>query len=513
MRQPFLRSAAEHQGPRPLLRAMGLAMAAGAASVFAFAPFGNWWLAIASIGFLFYQVGLVPAPRRAAWIGWAFGLGWSVAGMHWLHVAMHRFGNLPWLLAAVAVVLLGCYMGLFFSAAMAAASWLRQRFAIGIAWFFLAVLPACWSLGEWVRGWLFTGIPWVSSGYVHTTSPLASLAPVFGVYGLGWATALCGGALVMLIQRQRWAGIGALAAVAAAAVGFGQIAWTSPSGNAISVRLNQGNIAQSEKFDAARIDSALLLYRDLLTRQPADLVAAPETAIVLFPQQLPPGYLDSLAAYARDSRSALLFGIPLADSPSRYANSVLGFAPEGGSYRYDKRHLVPFGEFIPPGFRWFTELMRIPLGDFTPGGPVQPAMAVRDQRVLPNICYEDLFGEEIAANLRASAAPATILLNVSNMAWYGESVAIPQHLQLSQMRALETGRPVLRATNNGATAIIDADGQVRQMLPFYQRGTLSGTVQGRQGLTPYVRVGNAGVLLLCLLAVGAAVLIGRQRRA
>jgi apolipoprotein N-acyltransferase len=281
------------------------------------------------------------------------------------------------------------------------------------------------------------------------------------------------------------------------------VEWTHPVGQPISVRLLQGNIRQDEKFSAEHLSDILARYRDMLTSAPADLIAAPETAVPVFPQQLPPGYLATFKEYAARTGSAYLFGIPLADSPTAYANSVAGIGPQGQSYRYDKHHLVPFGEFIPTGFRWFTDLMSIPLGDFTRGAAVQAPFAVKDQLVLPNVCYEDVFGEEIAQQLRDAPRPATLLLNVSNLAWYGESVAIPQHLQISRMRSLETGRPMLRATNNGATAIIDGRGQVQQVIPYYRQDTLVGKVQGMAGSTPYIRFGN-----LTFLALGALMLLG-----
>jgi apolipoprotein N-acyltransferase len=228
------------------------------------------------------------------------------------------------------------------------------------------------------------------------------------------------------------------------------------------------------------------------------------------PENLPPDYLSSLEQYATATGSYLLYGIPISDGPEQYANSIKGYSPAGQAYRFDKQHLVPFGEFVPAGFRWFVNMMQIPLGDMTRGAEVQQPFAVKDQLVLPNICYEDVFGEEIALQLRSSARPATILLNVSNLAWFGESVAIPQHLQISQMRAIETGRPMLRATNSGATAYIDGRGNVVSALPNYTRGTLAVTVQGMGGMTPFIRFGNYSMLLLAALAVLGAWLSGRK---
>jgi apolipoprotein N-acyltransferase len=501
------------RGTRPTPRALVLAALAGAASLLSFEPFGWWPLQFLVLGYLFYQVGVGSSVRRATLLGWAFGFGWSVAGMHWLYIALNRFGGLPAILSAIAICLLGLYMGLFGAFATGLASWLRRRWSLPVAGFLLLVLPVTWGLSEWMRGWVFTGFPWAASGYAHNAAPLAGFAPLVGVYGVGMLAALCAGCLAMLTQRARLPAVGLLAAILLAGFGLKAVDWTEPAGKPIKVRLLQGDIAQDQKFNGAYLASILARYQTLITAEPADLIATPETAIPVFPQQLPPAYLDQLAQYAARTGSHLMLGIPLADSATRYANSVAGIGPQGQAYRYDKNHLVPFGEFIPYGFRWFTEMMQIPLGDFTRGGALQAPFAVKDQLVLPNVCYEDAFGEEIAGQLRNAPRPATLLLNVSNLAWYGDSYAIPQHLQISRMRSLETGRPMLRATNNGATAVIGPKGETLAELPAYRQGVLSATVQGMTGSTPYIRFGNLLFLLLSALALGGAWFTGRKYRA
>ena len=238
----------------------------------------------------------------------------------------------------------------------------------------------------------------------------------------------------------------------------------------------------------------------------------------LLSTQLPAGYIEQLAHFAWDSNSTLVVGVPWTTGPGIYLNSVIGFSfGQSTLYRYDKHHLVPFGEFIPAGARWFVDLMKMPLGDFGRGALYQPPIDVREQWVLPNICYEDLFGEEIAAQIaaaidRGSPVPS-ILLNVSNIAWFGDTIALPQHLQISQMRALETGRPMLRATNTGATAVIDGRGQITAQLPAFTRGTLETSVQGMQGTTPYIWLGNTLPigLALALLALPGLKRFGRSK--
>jgi apolipoprotein N-acyltransferase len=487
---------------------MIIAALAGAASVFSFAPFGWWPLQLLCLAVLFYQVLRASSVRASALIGWAFGFAWCLAGVHWLYVALNRFGGLAAPLAAVSIALLALFMGSYAAMAMGGAAWLRKRFAMSLPAANLLLLPAVWTLSEWLRGWLFTGFSWASAGYAHNVSPLSGYAPLLGVYGIGWLVALSAGALLLLMHRSRPMALATLALVWLGGFGLQFIEWTHAEGKPLSVRLVQGNIALQAKFDPNHMQSTLRQYQQAVMAAPADLIATPETAVPLFPYQLPAGYLDSFGQYARKTGSAIVLGIPLMDSPSQYSNSVIGLAPTLASkpYRYDKHHLVPFGEFIPPGFRWFTNLMQIPLGDQTRGAVLQPSFRVKDQRVLPNICYENLFGEEIAKQLAGDPAPATILLNVSELAWYGESLAIPQHLQISQMRTLETGRPMLSATNSGATVMIDSRGIVRASLPYYQPGVLNATVQGMAGSTPYILLQNRLILALAVLALIAACL-------
>jgi len=500
------------KGTRPSMKALVAMALAGATSLLSFEPFGWWPVQFLSLAWFFYHVGMGTSSRRGIWLGWAFGFGWSVAGMHWLYIAITRFGGLPAVLGAIAIALLGLYMGLFGAFAGGVASWLRRKWSLPVAAFVLLVLPAVWGVSEWMRGWVFTGFPWAAAGYAHNVSPLSGYAPIVGVYGLGVLAALCSGCIVMLTQRARWPALSLFAAVMMGGFTLTFVDWTHEVGQPLTVRLLQGDVRQDQKFDSAYLVEIIGRYQGMITAAPADLIATPETAIPVSPQYLPPDYLAGLQGFAAQTRSHLMLGIPMMDSPTKYGNSVIAFGPGSQPYRYDKHHLVPFGEFIPPGFRWFTDLMRIPLGDQTRGPALQAAFPIKDQLVLPNICYEDAFGEEIAAQLRNAPRPATLLLNVSNLAWYGESVAIPQHLQISQMRAIETGRPMLRSTNNGATAVIDGRGKVTHSLPFYGRGVLEATVRGTEGLTPYVRFGNYAFLLLGGLMLLGAWFAGRRYR-
>jgi apolipoprotein N-acyltransferase len=495
---------------------MPACLAAGGFSVLAFAPFGYWPVQIAALALLFWLSMRQTRIRDSALLACAYGTGWFGAAIWWLYVSMHDYGGLPGWMAALAVVLLAVFLSGFPALALTVEAWFRLRRNIRRETSLLLVLPALWMLSEWLRGWVLTGFPWAATGYAHTDSPLAGYAPLLGVYGLGWLAALFASVLLALQNRR----LLVLPAALVLAVGMllNQVDWTHPHGKPISVRLLQGNVPQEMKFDPNKSRESVDLYRDMITASPADLVATPETALPVLLQRLPEDFVQSMVGYTSASGSAVLFGIPAADSAQHYANSVIGLgpnAPPGSAYRYDKHHLVPFGEFVPPGARWFIDMMHIPLGDFSSGGMAQPPFAVRDQQVMPNICYEDLFGEEIAATIRiallAGRPQPTILLNVSNIAWFGDTIALPQHLQISRMRALEVRRPMLRATNTGVTAVISPHGKVLDQLKPYTRGMLSATVQGQSGWTPYSLYGNwLVVVLAAALLAGAMLRSGRR---
>ena len=314
-----------------------------------------------------------------------------------------------------------------------------------------------------------------------------------------------------------------LAAVIAALMAWAPGDFTQ-AGSPLKVALLQGNIAQDEKFQAGTgVVDSLRWYGEQLNAATASLVVAPETAIPLLPQQLPEGYWTALQQRFTTGTQAVLLGIPLGDTTKGYTNSVIGFKPGAATatgdeavtaYRYDKHHLVPFGEFIPPLFRWFTEMMNIPLGDFNRGAIGQASFDWQGQRLAPNVCYEDLFGETLGARFIDPVLAPTIFVNLSNIGWFGNTLAIDQHLNISRMRALEFGRPFIRATNTGDTAIIDYTGRVTQSLPRYTRAVLLGEVQGRNGITPYAWwVSRFGLWPLWLLASAiVAIALARRRR-
>jgi apolipoprotein N-acyltransferase len=304
------------------------------------------------------------------------------------------------------------------------------------------------------------------------------------------------------------AGVLAVAAVA----GPGE--FSRPAGR-LPVTLVQTNVPQDQKFAADHLPAALGWLADALLAAPDGLVVAPETALPLLPGQLDQfdaAYWSRLQAHFAAPGRALLLGAPLGDPDVGYTNSVRGLSAHA-DYRYDKHHLVPFGEFVPRGFRWFTEMMNIPLGDFARGPTDPPSFPFGGQRIAPNICYEDLFGEELGRRFAEPATAPTIFANVSNIGWFGDTIAVDQHLHISRMRALEFQRPMLRATNTGATAVIDHRGRVTHALEPFTRGVLAAEVQGREGLTPYARwVARYGLWPLWAAVAAALVATAFARR-
>ena len=476
-----------------------------------------WWLQLLSLALLAGLLQRSATWRGAAVLGWTFATAWLTATFWWLFISMHVYGGLASPLAALAVLLLAGFLSLYYAAAaglyrLAAA----ERPGRGAALF-----AGLWLGAELLRGTLFTGFPWGAGGYAHTDGPLAALAPWVGVYGIGAVAAWLAVLLSLLVRHpargswRYWVVVAASAGLLAACNAHTRLTSLSSPGPRLKVGLLQGNIPQDEKFEGGTgIPLALDWYGRMLRDTDAQLVVAPETAIPLLPPQLPEGYLEALRDTFTKGSRAMLVGIPLGSYEAGYTNSVMGFRPGDAGYRYHKHHLVPFGEFIPPLFKWFTRMMNIPLGDFNRGDVGQPSFAWQGQRLAPNICYEDLFGEELGARFADPAQAPTIFVNLSNIAWFGDTVAIDQHLQISRMRALEFERPMIRATNTGATVIIDRFGHVAQALPRHTRGVLTGEVEGGTAFTPFARwVSRLGLWPLWALAAAAALAawLGRPR--
>lgn len=495
-----------------------------------------WWLQISAMAGLFMALNRATSLRQGVLWGWLFATALQCGTWWWLFISLHTYGGLAAPLAVLAIVGLAGFLGLYYAVVCGLYMRLAQPF---IAWR-AVIFASLWLMAELARVQFFTGFPWGEGGYAQLDGPFDALAKVVGVHGLTWGAALLAAALagwVLNGQRRVLTLLGVLLAVGLSSLlrigADGTSAFTAPLSVAqpFTVTLLQGNISQDEKFmGTTGIPDALNWYgRQLLAANTA-LVVTPETALPLLPEQLPEGYIDTLTErfteppLAGTLATAALIGIPLGSNAVGYTNSVIGLKPNLAEsadaanakpvvYRYDKHHLVPFGEFVHPLFKWFLALVNMPLSDFNTGAVSQPPFDWQGQRIAPNICYEDLFGEELAVRFTDPAQAPTMFVNISNIAWFGDSVAIDQHLNISRLRAIEFERPMLRATNTGATAIIDYRGQVTHSLPRLTRGSLKAEVEGRTGTTPYAWwVGRLGLWPWWGLCAAVLVLAGIRAR-
>ncbi|MBK7016100.1 MAG: apolipoprotein N-acyltransferase [Sulfuritalea sp.] len=469
-----------------------VAAALGAFCVLGFAPFDQWfavWPApTLALGGLLLLWQRAAGPRAAFVLGLAWGAGFFLCGVSWVYVSLSVFGGMAPPAAAAATLAFCLYLALF--PALAGYLYRRSIGADSPPWAGALLFAGLWTLTEWLRGTLFTGFPWLAVGYSQSPpSPLAGWASVLGVYGVGFIVALIA-ALLATAWRRPAAWIAVLVLLGGGAL-LRAMDWTPPHGPPLRISLLQGNVPQSLKWDPRRLPLSIDTYVELARANPAPLTVLPETAIPLYFNEVPREVLRRLTA----SGDALI-GVAVSTSDGGYTNGAVALTPQLVPRAYAKRHLVPFGEYPPPGFAWFFRFARIPMSDFTAGPPRQAPLDIAGQRIAPNICYEDIFGEELLDALPA----ATLLVNLSNTAWFGDSLAQPQHLQIARLRAIETGRTMLRATNTGMTAMVNPDGSVAAALPPFTTAALVVDAQGRSGMTPYARWGNALALLLALAA-------------
>jgi apolipoprotein N-acyltransferase len=501
------------------------------------------------------------AWRQGALIGAVFATSAMAATWAWLYVSMHRYGGLPSWLAALAVLLLAAGLSLYFAAAggawvalfrrsilsarMTEGRYATQSDGMTLAEFKQGLLGivlfgALWTMAELCRGQLLTGFPWGAGGYAHLQSTLAGYAPWIGVYGMGAIAAWVAMGVPVVVsalmagRTKAWLMLGLVLLMVSVVIPIGLqnsgAEFTQAAGK-LKVRLLQGNIPQDEKFIPGQgVQLALNWYGEQLLANTEPLVVTPETAIPVLPQQLsapywqaiqnkyaPPLARDPLADQKPDQLSdplpvapqTALIGLPMGASGVGYTNSALALGPEVVAYRYDKLHLVPFGEFVPPFFQWFVRMMNMPLGDFAQDRPPAGVLRWQGQRLLPQICYEDLFGEEMASYFAKPEQAPTVFVNMSNLAWFGDTTAIPQHVAISRMRAMEFQRPVLRATNTGLTGLVNAKGEVTASLPNFTRGALVIEFEGRAGLTPYAQwTSQWGLAPLWWLCIAIVLILG-----
>ncbi len=466
----------------------------GALSVLSFAPFNYHFISLISLSGLFFIWHKLNYAKQAFLSGLFFGLGLFGFGISWIYVSLHSYGGMPSWLAYLSTFLFCLFLAFF----VAIVGWLALHRKSS-----LFLIPFIWTFFEWIRGWFLTGFPWLTMGYSQVpSSPLAGFLPVVGIYGVTLILTSLALILTLILldenKRSKLIKVSLLVFV----LTFGQllkyINWTEPVGEPISVSLIQGNIAQDIKWQKETISQTLDTYQTLIQKTKGQIILLPETALPLLIEYIPKTFKDSILKHAAHNQSHVLMGA-IERQDKNYFNVVFNLKNDS-SQIYRKSHLVPFGEFIPLKFIFqyiYTHYLNMPMNDLSRGSAHQLPMTIGNQNIAFNICYEDVFGEEIIQALPY----ATILANVSNDAWYGESIAAYQHLQFSQARAIETGRMVIRSTNTGATAIINEHGILEEVLPEFTEGILEGSVKGFKNATPYVSLGNWPVITICFIAL------------
>ncbi|HEX7012039.1 MAG TPA: apolipoprotein N-acyltransferase [Steroidobacteraceae bacterium] len=485
-----------------------LSLPVGASMALAFAPFDWWWIAVLGTAYLFLVWG-EATPRQAAGTGFLFTAGTYAAGTYWLYHSIYEIGHAPIGLTIFAMAGLVAVMGAYTaSVGYALTRWVR----IGGAVRTLLVLPAAIALLEWFRGWFLSGFPWLASGYSHLDTPLAGFAPVGGVYTVSFLVCVCAGAVATLLfgnTRERMIAVGAIAAIWLAGFALWKRDWTDPVREPVTVAIVQGAVPQELKWDQEQFEATLDLYRDLTKPHlGADIIVWPESALAA-PVEYLHDYLSARWTEARESGSTLVLGQLRSDpeTGTQYHNAILALDEQ--PQWYVKRRLVPLAEYFPvPKFvRDWLKGLDLPYSGFQAGKRSQPALDAAGEKLGPTICYEDAYASDQLEVLRE----ATLLVNVTNDAWFGDSSASHQHLQISRMRALEAGRTMLRAANDGISAIIGPHGELERTLPRFEPGVLTGAVQPRIGLTPYARVGNWPIVIACMLIIAFGVLYPRRR--
>ena len=495
-----------------------IALLSGTLMVASFAPFGIYPLAVLSL-LGFYQALRGRSGAGAFGVGWLFGVALFGFGVAWIRISLNEFGNMPALVANLLMLLFVAVMALYYGLT----AWLIRRLEHRCAaepatsWVGpLLLFPSIWTIMEWIRGWMFTGFPWLLAGNGQLDGPLGGLAPVLGVHGLSLAVAMSAGLLWALLRwrgRPRWRAAAGLLVLWLCAGLLWQSDWTRPAPNAeqhpIQVSVIQGNVEQAVKWDPDGLLPTLDIYLTLTKAHlDSDLIVWPETAIPELFHRVEEPLLKPLGVTAREAEAEVVIGLPVTEPDGRYYNALVSLGSSDD--RYFKRHLVPFGEFLPfkaqlrPLIDWFD----VPMSDFSRGDAARPLLQVGGWPVGVSICYEDVFPEEV----RQALPDAAFLINVSNDAWFGDSLAPHQHLEFARLRALETGRWMVRATNTGISAIIDPWGQVRDQSPLFDRAVLTGTLEARVGSTPFVRFGSqVPIAIAALMFVASLVLSVRVR--
>ena len=484
-----------------------LVLFAGAAAVTAFAPFGWFPVATLSLAVLFNQW-LADTRKQALLHGLLFGAGFFGAGISWVFVSIKVYGHVA---APVAIFIT---VGLIFFLSLYPALlgyFLVRVFRTLTPAVLLLAMPTGWVLAEWLRGWVFSGFPWLTMGSSQIDSPLGGYAPLLGVFGTGWTVALSAALLVTLFRGWlRLPGLVLLLLLWGGGYLLGNIQWTQPRGDALQVALVQGNISQDDKWAPENLLSTFSRYSELTFNETGvDLVVWPETAIPAFYDQVEDSFIAYLKTELEKAGISLITGVPVLEKQTwEYYNAVISLGGEQAFYY--KQHLVPYGEYLP--LRWLIgntlDALAVPNADFSSGGPSQPLLQAAGYPVSSSVCYEVVFGEQIIRDLPEAA----MLVNISNDAWFGNSLAPHQHLEMARMRARETGRPMLRATNTGISAIIDHEGRVVAQSPQFEIAVLRSSVVPMQGATPYVMMGDTVMVVFSVASLLLCWFLSRRRQ-
>jgi apolipoprotein N-acyltransferase len=483
-----------------------LALVAGALNVLAFAPFGYWPVSMLSFAILFW-IWLECSAGAAAWFGFLYGLGMFGVGISWMYISIHTFGGMPPLIAGFCIFVLVACLSFY----PAICGWIQSTFS---SWSpsarLIFLMPSLWIVLEWLRGWLFSGLPWLSAGYPYIDTPLSNLAPIGGVYLVGLVALVSVGCLLALSRRPNLSN-SVLAAVLAivwiAGWQLNETSWTMAEGDPISVAVIQNNVPLMEKWDEQESNKIISDYMRVSQKhRDVDLVIWPEAAV--------PDYLDKLAnEFWNDIESHpadFLLGTLYRDKVEgsyKYYNSVVAVSDRIMIYR--KHHLVPFGEYFPMQglLAPLINLLNIPMSDFTSWEQPQAPLIAAENRFAVSICFEDAFPGE----WRSQVAPAGILVNVSEDIWFGDSFAPHQRLQMARFRSRESERPMIRSSNNGLSSLINWKGGIDQYAPQFARHVVTGSVQPRSGVTPYIAFGEKPVLSLAGVLLFMGLIFGREK--
>lgn len=491
------------------------AVPAGALATLSFAPYNYWPLALVSLCLLFALL-LQQTPKRGALIGFLWGLGLFGTGISWVHVSIANFGGMPWLagwsLMALLIAYLAFYPALF--------GFLFNRFNRGRPFHQLMLSgPVFWLILDWIRGWLMTGFPWLWMGYSQIDSPYAAIAPILGVEGITLALVLTSAALVAAAYYRNWRPLLVVALVGAISLLAGQKQWVVPNPDkTVDVAMIQGNVPQEIKWLPSQRWPTLMKYTDL-TRENwgADLIIWPEAAIPALETQVPT-FLQNLDAAARNNHSTVITGILDQNEKGQFYNNILTLGVNAvGPYqyehaeRYSKHHLLPFGEFVPFGdlLRPIAPFFNLPMSSFSRGDYIQPNLEANGYSLAPALCYEVAFSEQVRQNVDYDTE---FLLTLSNDTWFGKSIGPFQHMEIAQMRALELGKPLLRATNSGLTGVVDHHGQIIASIPQFETAVLRTKVTPTEGMTPFTSLGSWPLYVYVLWALTLSWVLARRQQ-